>query len=181
MRLGFFSAESQPLRRRGVELIQQGEQRIYPFRLKLFSESARVVLVAHPVAETDIVQQGIDIQSRAAHDEGQLSPADDLLNAALGVLHEHRDGVGFVGREEIHQVMRDTALLCLVGLCGRDGHALIDLHGVGGDDLAVKMLGERHRNLCFPGSGRSHKGNDPDGVVQLITSCRIVFRSHFFS
>ena len=69
-------------------------------------------------------------------------------------------GTGFVGVENIDQVMRHARPFGVGRLGGADIHPAVDLHRVAGDDLAPESLGERKRERALARRGRPDDGED---------------------
>ena len=89
------------------------------------------------------------------------------------IMLEQRGRIRLAGIENVDAVIRDGALACR-NLCRADIHATVDLHGIGGDDLAVKRggddLGKRGLSRCR----RALDAHDHVGGIRHQTSvpCR---------
>ena len=108
-------------------------------------------------------RQSVDIEPRAAADDGQASAPPDLFDADKRPFAVGRGAAFFAGRKDAEHVMRDAAHLFW---CGH-GRAAIDLHGVGGDDLSARAQGERDGNgglsrSCRPGDDRKQRPSQGD-------------------
>ena len=102
-------------------------------------------------------RQSVDIEPRAAADDGQASALPDLFDADKRPLAVGRGAAFFAGRKDAEHVMRDAAHLPRCGHGREYVHAAIDLHGVGGDDLSARAQGERDGN---GGLSRSRRPGD---------------------
>ncbi|MPM88262.1 hypothetical protein SDC9_135364 [bioreactor metagenome] len=97
--------------------------------------------------------KGVDIQPGAAHHDGQLSPAADILDAGcrLGGVSGHAVAFRRVGH--VQHVMGHALLLLLGGLGGADAHSAVQLHGVGGNHLAVQAQRQLNPQAGFSRGG----------------------------
>lgn len=95
-----------------------------------------------------------DKQLRARTDGSQC-----LVNKGL-------DGPGFLSQGDLaEQVMGNTLPLMIRQLVGDDGQALVDLHGVAIDDLAIVTAGEIHSKLSSVGQPWAEKGVEKDRLT----------------
>ena len=124
-------------------------------RRQLLPQAGRRFLLgkAHPV------QKALDIQARAAHENGQISPCRDLLFQRCGHRRKICHTESFVRRQDVHAVVRDAAGLLRRHLCGTNVQPLIDLHGIAADDLAGKMFCKLYAQRCLSGCGRADDGH----------------------
>ena len=99
-------------------------------------------------------------QSRAAHQNGQLPPGEDVIHHCNGLpgipgggplLRRVRHGDHMVGHA-VHLRRR--------GGGGADSHPPVDLHGVGGDHLAAELLCQQDAQGGFPAGRGSHHADD---------------------
>ena len=104
--------------------------------------------------------QGVEIQSRAAHDDGQLASRQNIVHAGGCLLDETGHGVGLLWIGNADHVVGDALHFLRCGGGGADGHAPVDLHGIGGDDFAVKLFGQLDAELCFAAGGGAHDADD---------------------
>ena len=109
---------------------------------------------AHPV------QKALNIQARAAHENGQISPCRDFLFQRCGHSRKICHTESFVRRQDVHAVVRDAAGLLRRHLCGTDIQPLIDLHGIAADDLAGKAPCQRHAESGFACGSGAYNGYD---------------------
>ena len=106
------------------------------------------------------VQKRIDIQPRTARDDGEHSPIGDIIDSFCRQLAEARDREALARFDKIHQVMGYSLFFILGRLCRCDIHVLVDLHGIGGDDLTAEALGDLHRQGGLARGGRSDNGDN---------------------
>ena len=78
---------------------------------QLFPQAVRRLLGG----EADTVQKALDIEARAAHEDGQTAPGENVRLERSGQRHEIRHAEGLVRLQNIHRMVRDA-----VGLVGRD-------------------------------------------------------------
>lgn len=107
------------------------------------------------------VEEGMDVKTGAADDEGDVFAAADVLKGVLGVLVEFSYVEGVVDVADVDEVVGNEGPL-VGGRFGRsDVHAAIDLHRVGGDDLAAHGCSEGERQLRFARSCRPRDDEHP--------------------
>ena len=78
---------------------------------QLFPQAVRRLLGG----EADTVQKALDIEARAAHEDGQTAPGGNVSLERSGQRDEIRHAEGLVRLQNIHCMVRDA-----VGLVGRD-------------------------------------------------------------
>ena len=178
--LGIFFGGKAP-GRSGVHLPKALQKRFHTVLQQLRAQLRGICLVALFLSELHMIEQRVYIKPCAAGDDGQPAACGDLFDTARRVTHKQGDGIGLIGRQKVDQMVRYALHFFLCGLGGGNCHALINLHGIRRDYLAVKVLCQLHRQSRFARRGGSDYGNDLYWLVQCITPCRIVFRFHFFS
>ena len=142
--------------RLGIDLFQRGKQCRAALGFKLFPQLAtQVFRTDGSVRKGDIFNERLQIQSRAAAQNGELSSFFNLRDSTLGVLNILRDAVGGGQRQKAQKVVRYPLHFRRRRTRRADGDAVIDLHGVGGNDLPVKTLCHFHCEGGFSGSGRT--------------------------
>ena len=110
--------------------------------------------------EVVATDQRIHVKAGAACDDGGLAAGDDVIDDGARHLAVAGDGEIFVGLCHIDHVVGDALHLLHGGLGGADVHALVDLHGVAGNHLAVCHLGHFHRQGGFTGSSGAGDANN---------------------
>ena len=93
--------------------------------------------------------QGLEVQHRAADQQGQVSALRDLVDEPPRVGHEARRGIGLRRIEDVDQVVRHLGALGSAGLGGADVHAAVDEGRIDADDL--------HRPLARHGARKGHR------------------------
>ena len=78
---------------------------------QLFPQAVRRLLSG----EADTVQKALDIEARAAHEDGQTAPGGNVSLERSGQRDEIRHAEGFIRLQNIHRMVRDA-----VGLVGCD-------------------------------------------------------------
>ena len=78
---------------------------------QLFPQAVRRLLGG----EADTVQKALDIEARAAHEDGQTAPGGNVRLERSGQRHEICHAEGLIRLQNIHRMVRDT-----VGLIRRD-------------------------------------------------------------
>ena len=78
---------------------------------QLFPQAVRRLLGG----EADTVQKALDIEARAAHEDGQTAPGGNVSLERSGQRHEIRHAEELIRLQNIHRMVRDA-----VGLVGRD-------------------------------------------------------------
>ena len=107
----------------------------------------------------DMVHDGLDIQARPTAQHRHPAPPQDivdLLSCQYRVLG-HRKGL--LRRPEPDQMMRHLRHLLRSGLCRRNIHSPVDLHTVGGNDLAAQFLCQGNGQRRLAGSRRAYYGD----------------------
>ena len=87
-------------------------------------------------------QQGLDIQSRAADENGDGSLRRYVGNSLPGHLAEQGRRIGLVRLGDVDEVMGITAQLVGRRLGRTDVHAFVNLIGIAGNELRMKMFGQ---------------------------------------
>ena len=108
-------------------------------------------------------QQGVDVQPGAPRHNGQLAPGQDVVHTLGGHVHVPGHGEVLPRVGHIQHVVGDAAHFLPGGLGGADVHAPVDLHGVGGDHLAIVKLGQLHRHAGLSRGGGAYDDNDLRG------------------
>ena len=115
-------------------------------------------------------------QPCAPYQNGQLPPPEDIVHNGDGGLRIPGGGPALPGVRHGDHMMGHAAHLRLGGGGGADGHAPVNLHGVGGDHLAAESLGQQHtQGGLAAGSGAHHADNLPSvrhGRQNSRPSCR---------
>ena len=83
----------------------------------------------------DAVDQGFEVQHRAAHQQGNASPAIDLADQAACIGHKQCGRVGAGGLDQVDQVVRHGGAVGRAGLGSADVQAPVDLGRIDADDL----------------------------------------------
>ena len=91
-------------------------------------------------------QQGVDVQPCSTGYDGQLAPRQHIVHTPGGHLHVPGHGEVLLRVGHVDHVVGDAPHLLFGGLGGANVHGAVDLHGVGGDHLAVVALGQLHRH-----------------------------------
>jgi hypothetical protein len=84
----------------------------------------------------------------------------DGMHAAPGQLRKTRGIEGFIGIEDIDQVVWDDVALSHAGFCCANIQETINLAGIAPDDLSVKVAGESEAEISLADS--SGADNDRD-------------------
>ncbi|KAG7134354.1 hypothetical protein HYQ45_007672 [Verticillium longisporum] len=117
--------------------------------------SLSVVIVVGP-DENVLEQQRVGVVVRAADDDGEVAPAAYLAYDFVGLALEVADDPGrLVEGDVVEEVVGDAAALDSRHLVGDDGEALVQLHGVGVDDLAAEARREFDGEVGLAGAGRA--------------------------
>ena len=124
------------------------------FRGQLFPQTVRRFLSS----KADAIQKTLDIEPGAAHEDGQMSSAGDLMLQCSGQRGEIRHAEGLFRGEDVHAVVRDAAGLLRGDLSGAHIQTFVDLHGVGTDDLAGELLRQRNAQRGLAGSRGANHG-----------------------
>ena len=103
------------------------------------------------------VEQGLDVQGRAAHGDDGLAPAADVLDGREGLVQEQPHAERFARLDHVDQMVPDLLLGLFGGLGRADIHAAVDLHRVHADDLAVEGPGQLESQ---PGLARGGHAQD---------------------
>ncbi len=109
--------------------------------------------------------EGVDgaayVQAGAADEDGGAALGEQAVDLGAGqplVLGDVR-GPGHV--PDVQEVVRDAVALGHRQLGGADVHSPVELHGVGVDDFATEMAGERDAQIGLSGRGGTDDGDDP--------------------
>jgi len=94
---------------------------------------------------------------------GELQAGGEI-GGTLRIRDEARRRVRLRGIDDVDQVMRHLRALVERRLGGADVHAAIYLRRIDGDDLAVQVLRERHRQRALARRRRAHQEDDPRKV-----------------
>ena len=90
-----------------------------------------------------------------------MPPGSDILDIFSCQRGKIRHAEGLLRGENIHAVVRNAAGLLRGDLGGAHIQTFVDLHGVGADDLAGKLLRQRNAQRGLAGGGgayHSHHG-----------------------
>ena len=98
-----------------------------------------------------------DPEVRAAAEHRHLASRADVLDGALGEAGERHRVRRLERIEHVDEVMGRSRALLGRRLSGADVEAAVDLHAVGGDDLAADALARRDRELRLAGRGRARR------------------------
>jgi hypothetical protein len=82
------------------------------------------------------------------------------MHAAPGQLRKTRRIEGFIGIEDIDQVVWDDVALSHAGFCGANIQEAIDLAGITPDDLSIKVAGEGEAEIGLADSSRADNDRD---------------------
>ena len=112
------------------------------------------------LGEVGAPDQGVQPQSGAPHQHGELPPAEDILHAWVGLTDVPGHGPALTGVRHGDHVVGDALRLLRRGGGGADGHAPVDLHGVRRDHLAAESSGDGHAHLGFSAGRGAHDADD---------------------
>ena len=113
--------------------------------------------------------EGVQVEARAARQDGEFVSGQDGLDAGVRLLSEAGRGPALPGVGHGHHVVGDALHFLLRGGGGADGHALVNLHGVNADHLAAAALGQEHAEFGLAAGGGAHDAEDP-GLGHRITA-----------
>ena len=117
------------------------------------------------------VQQRLEVQHGAAHQQGQCTTGADLGNEARGVLHKLGSAVGLQRVADVDEVVGHGSALCRCGFGGANVHAAVHQGRIDADDL--------HRHAPPQHGGQ---GQRPGGFARCGGACQRnvgqVFRQH---
>ena len=106
-------------------------------------------------------RQCLEVKASAADDDRQALGAFDLIERGADIDAPPADGIIFRRIHVAVKHMRHPQLLCCRRSRRDDAQIPIDLHGIGIDDGAAQLLGERKRNGRLAARSRS---GDENGV-----------------
>ena len=110
--------------------------------------------------EADAVEEALNVQPGAAHQDGQLSAGGEVGFQRPGQRSEIRHAEGLVRLQKIDGMVRDAVGLFRRHLGGADIEAFVDLHRICADDLAAELLGQRNAQRGLAGRGRADHSED---------------------
>lgn len=92
------------------------------------------------VVEDDVSkEEGLEVVMCATDKDRQISPTPDILYDLGRTALEGIDSPWLLGHRDVtKKVMRDATLLSGSDLVGENGQAIVQLHGIGIDNLAPK-------------------------------------------
>ena len=125
---------------------------------QLFPQTVRRFLSS----KADTIQKTLDIEPGAAHEDGQMSSAGDLMLQRSGQRGEICHAERFIRLQDIHPMVRNAVGLLGGHLGGAHIKTFVDLHRIGADDLTAKLLGQRNAQRGLAGGGgayHSHHGS----------------------
>ena len=122
----------------GVDASELDEHRLAALLVPAGFQLRAVSAVLVTAGEAVTGEQGIEVQSRAADDDGLLPAREDIVDALRRVVRIAGDGVVFPRVGDADHVVRDPLHLLRRRRGGVDDHAAVDLHRVAGDDLAAE-------------------------------------------
>ena len=93
----------------------------------------------------NVIKHGLDIESRTAHQNGNMSSVINLTDILLRPFLKQIDIERFRRIQNINHMMRHSLHLLSRDLGRADIHIAIYLHGIRGNDLAVYRLCQRDR------------------------------------
>ena len=132
-----------------INLSQVREQYITAECIIFFIQGSTQYIIFGAGAKGPAGEQGINIKSRAAHQNRNATAAENILTAGSGILHIAGDGIILHRICHINHMMRYGRLLFSGGFGGADIHAAVDLHRVGRDDLAAQRFGKNDAQVRF--------------------------------
>ena len=148
--------------RHGVLLAEQGRDRLKAFAcdelLHLLAEGR----VLPRLLELIVLEQGLDVEARAAGEDGHPALRIEAVDDGLGLLLEERHAVGLIGIADVDEVMRDALPLRLGRLGRADVEAAVDEHRVTGQDFRLERLCELDGERCL---ARSRRPEDDDELL----------------
>ncbi len=140
-----------------VERAQLRRERFGALRLRPAAQFPAQGGVFSVRRKAHVRQERVHIQPGAARDDRQAAPRADLRDAAGREPDVIRHAERLRRVPEPHQVVRHTAHLGRRGLRRSDREPAVNLHGVGGDDLAAETERKRDRQ---PGLSRRGGADD---------------------
>ena len=121
-----------------------------------------------------MIYDGLNIVRRAADQQGQVLPREDVIDGGDGLLLEARNGIDFGRVGDIQQMVRHERLF-FGGDFGRaDVQAAIDLARIGGHYLAVKTLRKRDTEIAL--ARCSWPKYDDQGGKMLAHSVHVLYQ-----
>ena len=109
----------------------------------------RRTVLAGTAARSMVPRSASDIKTRATADYRHASARAYVAHGAPGVAYESGGCVGVLCTCDVQQVMRHAAHLLFGYFAGADIEPPVYLPGIRGNDLAVKTLGDLHRQSTF--------------------------------
>ena len=120
---------------------------------QLFPQTVRRFLSS----KADTMQKALDIEPGAAHEDGQMPSAGDLMLQRSGQRGEIRHAERFIRLQDINPMVRNAAGLLGSHLGGAHIKTFVDLHRISADDLPAELLGQRNAQRGLAGSrGADH-------------------------
>ena len=98
-------------------------------------------------------EQRLEVQHRAADQQGQLAAGVDLGDQRSGIGREFGRAVGPHRIADVDQVVRHAAPLLAAGLGGADVHAAIDQRRIDTDDFGPVLESDRDRRRALARGG----------------------------
>ncbi len=148
-------------RRLGVNRGQFGVKPLRTQRLSFGRQFSPQSPVRRDAGDAPTLDHGPHPLAGPAHQQGQASPGVNIVDGLVGPLLKFGQGEGVIGRDNIDQVMGHGGLFLRRWLGGADIHALVNLPGIGGDDLAKAFLlrgqglSDGNRQGRFANAGRA--------------------------
>ena len=136
--VGLYVAGGKLLHQQGVKL-RRGQLFQLPAVAKIGHFAGKLIPVRHRA----------DVQSRAAHQKGDFSPGQNIVDGLIGQPLKVRHGEKLARLHHVDQVMRHAPHFLRGDLAAAQIHAPVDLPGIGGDDLAAEALGHLHAQCAL--------------------------------
>ena len=121
---------------------------------QLFPQTVRRFLSS----KADTIQKTLDIEPGAAHEDGQMLSAGDLMLQRPGQRGEICHAERFIRLQDIYPMVRNAASLLGGHLGGAHIKPFVDLHRIGADDLPAELLGQRNAQRGLAGSRGANHG-----------------------
>ena len=117
-------------RRCGVFPFEPRNDRLEAF---LFDELLHLLAegcVLSRLVELVILEQRLDVEARAARENGHLALLIEAVDDGLGLLLEERHTIGLIGGTDVYEMMRDALTLRFIRLSRADVKTAVDEHRV---------------------------------------------------